>query len=277
MRRLLALLLAAVISVVAPACGESASAQEIVAGAADATNEAGTSKLTINIKTKVGDQEVNVATEGLIDYANERGRLTMDLAALGLPGASGTMEMLLMGKVIFMKLPPQGLPAELQAKPWVRLDIEKLAQREGFNLGSLDQLRNSNPTNTLEYLRGAADDVTEVGSEKIRGEDTTHYKATLDLTKAGEAEPKAKEAIDEAIKQLGTSTIPVEVWIDDEGRLRRMRYDMDLSKSPQAKESGQQLGNLHLDMELYDFGTKVDVSEPPADQFTEFETLLGGE
>ena len=276
-RRLLASLLTLALALTGAACGQDEqSAQEIVAGAADATAEAGTSKLAIKVMTKVGEQNVNINSEGVIDYDQQRGRLSMDLAALGLPGANGQMEMLLMGKVIFMKLPPGALPPQLSAKPWVRLDLEALAKREGFNLGSLDQLRNSDPTNTLDYLRGASDNVTEVGEEKVRGTDTTHYKATVDLRKAAEAEPEAKEAIDQAIEQLGTSKVPMEVWIDDDGRLRRMRYDMDLSKSPQAQQSGQQLGSLQLDMELYDFGTKVDVAEPPADQVTEFDSLLGG-
>ena len=277
-RRFLALLVTLVLAAGAgAACGqEELSAQEIVAGAADATAEAGTSKLALRITTKVGEQNVDISSEGVIDYDEQHGRLTMDLAALGLPGANGQMELLLLGKVIFMKLPAGALPPQLSAKPWVRLDLEALANREGFNLGSLDQLRNSDPTKTLEYLRGASEDVTEVGDEKVRGADTTHYKATVDLRKAAEAQPEAKEAIEQAIEQLGTSIVPMDVWIDDEGRLRRMRYEMDLSKSPQAQQSGQQLGNLKLDMELYDFGTKVDVAEPPADQVTEFETLLGG-
>ena len=279
MRRLLVLLPALLLAVVAPACVEQASAQEIVAEAADATTEAGSSKLVMKIATKVGEQNVNVNAEGVVDYAQERGRISMDLAALGLPGASGSLEMLLMGKVIFMKLPPQGLPPQLQAKPWVRMDLEALAEKEGFNLGNLDQLRNSNPTNTLGYLRGASEDVKEVGEEDVRGTKTTHYRATVDLKKAAAAEPEAKEAIDQAIEQLGTSSFPMDVWIDDEGRLRRMRHEIDSSKSPQgqqAAQAGQPVGKVSVDMELFDFGTKVDVAEPPADQVTEFETLLGG-
>lgn len=40
-------------------------------------------------------------------------------------------------------------------------------------------------TQALDYLSSVAEDVTEVGTETVRGTETVHYRATVDLTELG--------------------------------------------------------------------------------------------
>ena len=64
--------------------------------------------------------------------------------------------------------------------------------------------------------------------------------------------------------------MPVEVWIDGDNLVRRMR---------QSFEGAQMDAGVQVDMttttELYDFGTTVNVEEPPADQVVDFQDVLG--
>ena len=94
-------------------------------------------------------------------------------------------------------------------------------------------------TKSLEYLRSVAD-VSEVGSETVRGVDTTHYRATAHLTKLG-APPEYDR-------------YPVEVWVDEDGRTRRY------SHHPVGSDG------LTYVWEFFDFGLEVELAPPPADR-----------
>jgi hypothetical protein len=60
------------------------------------------------------------------------------------------------------------------------------------------------------------------------------------------------------------SEMPVDVWIDDDGLLRRMSMDMSVA--------GQ---TAHLQMEIWDYGVDVNVEAPPADQVGDMGSMLG--
>jgi hypothetical protein len=198
------------------------------------------------------------------------------MSALGLPGG-GRVEMILLGNVFYMKLPAEALSGEPQllARPWLKVDLATLSQQSGVNLEALGQLRDNDPTAALNFLRGVSNDVKKVGSEKVRGAETTHYSATADLNKTVEQVPAdLRDDITRLIGQLGTSTIPTEAWVDDDGRLRRMRYIVDLSRVQAGGQPAPLGGVLTTTIEAFDFGADVDVSEPPADQVTDFAALM---
>lgn len=91
----------------------------------------------------------------------------------------------------------------------------------------------------LEYLRSIANEVTQVGTERVRGVDTTHYRATVRLAELG-ALP-------------GNDSYPMEVWVDEHGRTRRYR--------------SQTLGTEEiLVWEFFDFGVDVELMPPPPDK-----------
>ncbi len=90
------------------------------------------------------------------------------------------------------------------------------------------------PTAFLDHLREEAATVVVVGEEEVRGDAATRYRAEIDaeaLSLGGEGAPGDVAAVD--------------VWIDEQDRLRRVEAE-------------------GMELELWDFGTPVDVS-PPAD------------
>ncbi len=276
MRRLSALLLVGM-ALVAGACGgDEVSPVQLISSAPAKTVEEKTSRMAIDVSS-TGAVPIRFSGEGAFDYEAHRGRVAMDVSSLGLPaGAGGGMaDVLMAGDVIYMKLPVD--PAELGGRPWLKLDVDTAAQQSGLDLEGLrKQFQNNDPTTALNALRGVSNDVKAVGTEEIRGTETTHYTATVDLNKAAQqSPPEARSAVEQLGRQLGTTTFPVEVWIDGDGRLRRQRFSMDLSKvmAPGARPGGL-TGVMTTTVELFDFGTEVDVKEPPADQVTDFMTVL---
>ncbi|HVM20349.1 MAG TPA: DUF6612 family protein [Egibacteraceae bacterium] len=260
MRTLTAVLTAAAV-VLLPACGtaqDEASAQERIAQAPAATEAAGSARMDMDMTMTVQGDEVTVTGEGAMDFATEQATMTMEMGALMPGGGSQSMEIRTDGSTIFLLMPnaqEMGLPT-----PWIRMDVDEMAGLRG--LGELQQMSND-PAGSMNMLRGASEDIREVGTEEIRGVSTTHYQATVDLERAAEQAPEgAGEALRQQIEVLGRSTVPVEVWLDDEGRVRRQQVVMDLSQA-QGAAAGQGPEEMRMTVELFDFGAEVDVAPPP--------------
>jgi hypothetical protein len=254
------------------ACGgESLSPQAAVAQAATKYEEAGSSRVSMSATIKdVPGGPFTFTGEG--EFDRERGHMTMDMSSLGeaTGGAfAGEMEMILEDLVMYMKFPAAITRQLPRGKSWVRIDLREAGKELGIDLEELMQVQQSDPTQSLQYLRGASDDFEEVGEEEVRGVATTHYRGTIDLRKAAEQLPgKARETFERATDLIGTVKLPFDVWIDDDGLARRMKYEQPL---PSARG---QAGAMELTMELFDFGVDVDIEPPPNNEVIDIQELI---
>jgi hypothetical protein len=95
------------------------------------------------------------------------------------------------------------------------------------------------PSDFLSYLK-ASHDVTYLGDETLEGDSVTRYRAEMEAPSAVPVEP-------------------MDVWVDDEDRLRRLTFG--------ATSEGA--GSVHMDMRLWDFGTPVEIEAPDPDDVTD--------
>jgi hypothetical protein len=276
MRRLVLLVVGA-LALAACGGGSDLGARDVVAQAASATEGAGSYRVDMQATMEGFTSEpLMMPAEGVFDADERRGRMTMDMSSLtdstGGPDL-GEVEMVVDGLVFYLRAPfLRQLRPELE--PWIRFDLQELGEQQGVDLEQLTQLSNqSNPSEALAYLRGVGDDVEEVGTEEVRGVATTHYRATVDLDRVVDQAPsEQREALRAQIEELerrtNTDEALVDVWIDDDGLVRRqvLRYE-------DMRFAGQ-TGDVTLRMELYDFGVEVDVEAPPEDQVTDFQELV---
>ncbi len=271
MRRLVPVLIL-VLTLVAGACRDgSGSNREALVEAPSKTAAAETSRIALDVDIDGGSRSGTFRGEGVYAFRTGNGRLELDLSALGLTGSQGKAEMLLLGELIYVKLPVD-LP-QLAARPWVKVDLDQLGQQTGIDTGSLNQLRYSDPTSLMRLLRLITGDVEEEGSEQVRGVETTRYRTELDLAKAREQMPPELLRL---VDQLGQQKLPIEAWVDEEGRLRRFRQVADLSKANLTGPAAGATGTVVTTFELHDFGVQVDVKPPPAEQVSDLAALLGG-
>ena len=272
MKRLLALLPLLAAALVLSGCGsKDALTLDPVAEAASKTTNAGSSRVSFESTIWLLGKEVSFNAEGLYDYERSRGSLTMDMSAL-MPGMSGlgAFELRQLDSTLYMRMP--ALPGAFlpEGKQWLSLDLDAALDKAGF--GGLDpaNLQQQDPSQFLNLLRASSVEVREAGYDTVRGTDVTRYTAKLDLRKSVDAsldqlelsdeqEAALRRAAEQLADQVGTKTIPVEVFVDDDGRLRRL--NMDLSMTVQ----GQRLA-LEQTVDYYDFGIEVDVDAPPASQ-----------
>jgi hypothetical protein len=219
---------------------------------------------------------IPVTADGAIDSSTHRMKLSMDLskaAALsGQSGAGGRMTMVEDGLVMYMSGDVLGgvLPG---GKPWIRLDLSKMAATSGLDLSALTS-GPSDPRTSLEQLRKAGN-VVEVGSQTIHGVPTTRYSVLVDLRqgldKLEGAQRDAMEQIVNRLESAGGRYVPADAWIDSDGYLRRFRMEI-----PNYLGTGS---SFSLTMDLFGFGEAVDIAVPSPDQvvdLTDRVPSLGG-
>ncbi|MDQ3620721.1 MAG: hypothetical protein M3391_11470 [Actinomycetota bacterium] len=272
------------LAVVAGACGGGGGDQspaDAIAAASVNTTEAGSAKVSIASTTTIpealaggGPTSIEFGGEGSVDYENQIGEMTMDMSDMG--GAAGgpqmgDMNMVFEGTMIYMQfdLLAQQLP---EGKSWVRFDLTTIAEELGVDVSQFTQFSNNDPTAALQYLEGATD-LEEVGSEEVRGEETTHYEGVVDLQKAADnvEDEKLSKAFEQVIEVGGQEEIPLEVWVGDDETIRRMLYAFE---TPAGQGSTETLSS-ELSMDFFDFGTEVDVTIPPDDETVDLQELMG--
>jgi hypothetical protein len=248
------------------------------AAAAASTMHAGSARVRMTMTLPVpGMGENTVTIEGLADFSTGDGQMTMDMGALmgdavAALGGDLTVEIRVVDGVMYMHY-PETMAQFMGGTPWLSIDAGDALG--GDSQGLAGPFGQSDPTRYLEYLAAVSSGVEEIGREPVGGVDTTRYHAVIDFSKAIEQVP------DENLDALGLdadafavqlsemqgllgSEMPVDVWIDDDGLLRRM--SMDMSVAGQA---------AHLQMEIWDYGVDVNVEAPPADQVGDMGSMLG--
>lgn len=283
MRRAIALVLG--LTLTAVACGHAkANPKATLLAASTKTTGADTARMALDIKVKAKQgAPTDVTGEGVFDLQKHVGTLNLKLPAFGGQNL-GAIEVRVLDTVVYTKLPPQ-LASAAGQKGWIKLDLNVLAKQNGFDVNGLAQAQGTNPSGFLDLLKTVSGDVTEVGKEKVRGADTTHYKATVDLGKAlaqnQQLEAEAKTNLGDLFKDL---TAPAEVWIDNDGRLRKMTYSLDAAKfntaalgsNPKVAAGLQQIAGVDFTLELYQFGVPVNVTAPPASETTDVSSSGAG-
>lgn len=253
-RHLLLVALAAA-ALVPAGCAEGISVEDRLAGAPAATQDAVSARVSI-VTTFTGvddpmlaDSEITGA--GAFDFAGDRGHLAMQMPGMEDAGVDH-IETVFLDEVVYSQLPmPEGVQ-------WLRMDTAELGTQGLQQLGGA-----SDPSANLDLLEGARD-VEEVGEEEVRGATTTRYRFTVDLEAArgeADAEPQ-QQMLDTMREQLGTSELPMEVWLDGDDRVRRQRSEIDLD-AMHAEGQAASGGTVVTVVEFHDFGVDVQVEAPP--------------
>jgi len=203
---------------------------------------------------------------GDFDFASKTGQMTVTVPPLaGGPGA--TLQFRVVGQTVYLDVP--GIESATGGKPWVELDLSSYEQAVGSNSADpLGGATSGDPTQLLQMLSRIGAQVTEVGPATVDGVPTTEYQASIDLSKAVGGTATASTPGAQIGRQLAQSLlgdIPVSVWVDIQGRARKVTMNLSV------------LG-VHVDMTmgLSDFGEPVTVTPPPADQVADGNALLQG-
>lgn len=264
---------ACILLLVAGACAggeEERSVREIVVEAPERVRGAGSARMVMTTDASAtvsrGDEAVPFETttriEGVVDFGGGRGELEM---TLDLPSGFGLEDLelrpcrvLVEGAVVYLRL-PEGADG-FEGKRWARVDASAFAGFDVQGFGAAD------PTGSLEYLKGFADDLEEVGADEVRGTPVTRYRGTVVvdalLDRVPDEQAEGLRAQLEQLGALGLAGFPVDAWIDDEGLARRLEV--------RIRPRGEG-GDVRVDMrmDLFDFGEGLEMTLPGADEVSE--------
>jgi hypothetical protein len=220
-----------------------------VASAAEKTAKQGSAK----VEFTMSGNGLSGRGKGVFNNdSSASGRMSMDMTA---KSQSIHMDMVMSDFVIYMRSPLfTSQPDFPEGKEWVRLDVKQAAKSLGLDFESMQSM---SPKSTAALLQGASKP-KKVGKETVRGVETTHYRATVDLEAAADkASGATAKTFRKLVRLTGQKTFPVDVWIDGHKLLRKETYS-------QRFAPGQPV--VKLTTLMYGFGPPVSVDVPPADK-----------
>ncbi|MEW1958241.1 DUF6612 family protein [Kineococcus sp. NPDC059986] len=223
---------------------------EAVKASAKNSKEAGSGKFSLTMTgtgqaAAVGD----VSADGSFDSTKGAFEMTMNLPA---EAGGSKLTMRFVDGAAYLSGAP--LTAEGQ---WMKMPLDQLGAT-GLDTSQMD------PTKQLEQLQGVAQDVKELPAQDIRGVQAKGYSGTIDAAKALEQLP-ADQQTDEAKKaaaELGS--VPFTLYVDGEDRPVRMTEEVKVEGS-----------TLNVQMDFFDWGSKVDVAAPDPSTVKEMPNMAG--
>ena len=239
-------------------CGSSSDGTEReavapLAKAVSATQAESSARMTFTTEGDVAGQSIKGNGSGIVQFKPPKAQLNLKMSAAG---QDISIDEVMDGTTMYMKLPKEAMAGVPGGKSWIKFDLDKASG--GALSGAMGS--SQDPASQLKLLNALAG-AKEVGKEKIGGEQTTHYRGELDYKQVAKSGPQElRKAAELAVKVMENTTIPVDVWIDDQGRVRQQRLDFNtkpLNGSPGQKQT--------MTIGYSDFGTDTSVIKPPAD------------
>ncbi|MBB1259833.1 hypothetical protein H3147_13460 [Streptomyces sp. OF8] len=228
-----------------------------VRSAADVLTRAGTSRTRTAMEMASGGTRLTITAHGDFDYRKRIGRLTVVLPDRVLRPVT---EVITPG-TLYMKNRGAGVPDD----KWVRVDTTELSDGNLVTGGVTD------PLTAAELLRGALE-VDYLGTARVAGAAVRHYRGTTDLAAAARAAAEPlRQQLTAAARGFATSLVPFDAYLDDAGRLRKVRHEFVFDNS-----QGQGV-KVASTTSLYGFGTPVRITMPErAEIYTGRISIEGG-
>ena len=223
--------------------GPTTISQLAAAGAAVRAQRSASFSLTEHLS--LAGRSEDIGGTGGFDYTSGDGTVQISVAGQ-------QVSTVITPTLIYEMLPAAGRGGS--ATPWISVPVSAVLSTAGQS-----QLAAGDPSQALNQLSSLTN-VTAVGSDTIRGVHTTHYTATADPSKSlANLAPSLRATVQSAIG--GIATVPVDIWLDDQGLPRRFRSTITTTTQGTSVTATSTY-------ELFDYGKPVTVTVPPAGQVT---------
>jgi hypothetical protein len=246
------------VAAISAGCGGgtgSALALDPVAAAATKTQDAGAARIRFALAFSApqlhGGEMLRLRGTGAIDGTNA------ELTFSGLPSGGSMREIVLQQDgdyVLYLQL--SSVSAQLPGgKHWIELDVSKLGKAAGIDPGKLLSGSQLQPGDLLSMLKAEGGKVQSLGSATVDGVAATHYRVTIDMAKALQAKGLTSPLLAGVAAKL--PMVPEDVWIGNDGLVRRVTVSFGLTQSSTPLQMG-------MTMDLYDYGAQVTIAPPPS-------------
>jgi hypothetical protein len=237
-----------------------------VRAAYDRTVGAGTARVGVRLELTAdvagGEEKAELTGDGWFDFARRTSRTEMT-TPLGL-----RIEVRTVGVDFYEKAPPQLRRRFPGQREWMRVDFEA-ADRAPYGT-PLYVFRPTGPDDPWQLLGvlPAASGVEAVDRPELAdGTPTRRYRATLRMAdvaaQGGSATGPGRTRFQQ---KTGVDTVPLELWLDDAGRLRQLvaTVPVRLAGADWTGTDDAVGGRATATLTFGEYGTPVSVSAPPA-------------
>jgi hypothetical protein len=208
--------------------------------------------VTVKATLDAGGQQGTFDAGGDFDPQRHLGAMHLDMNVGPL---KGSFDEIVSGATLYMRSPlfSSHMP---QGKSWLKLDLGRVGKAQGVDFSAL---LSQDPSRTLAQLQGLVK-VTKVGTEKVDGRTTTHFRGRLDLAKVPQG----------ARLRLANATFtPIDVWVGGDGYIRREKLGVAYFV-PDGSDA-----DMILQIDYSDFGKTVNVSVPSDSEVLDIASLAG--
>jgi hypothetical protein len=253
------------------ACGSSKG--PVAAAAAKSSKAQSMHILTLLQEQNIQGSTLQLTLDGDFNNVTKRSSLVLNLGGLARSlGDTGASSQLFNGQeltdgstpstVYYLNVPfySQAIP---KAKTWLKFNLAKLGYDQGIGLLEIAELNSTDPRGQLDVLQKTSTKFANLGQDEIDGELATHYQGQVDLdTVLSKLDGPSKAEIESLLRHSNGSAVPYNVWIADDGYIRRVEMQI-------AGTSGSQNTTLGLISDFSAYGKPVYVNLPPGNQVTE--------
>ena len=155
------------------------------------------------------DKQLEFSAEGAFDTPAKRSQMSVDLSSVAelmksfgsslggtVTGDLGSpedwkLEVIQDGDIAYVHFPllAKQLPG---GKTWLKGDAKTLSSADAGQLKQFGSLAGTDPRDVFGLLKAVSGSIEAVGTDEIRGVETSHYKATIDTAKVEKLVPEAQ-------------------------------------------------------------------------------------
>ncbi|WP_258527789.1 hypothetical protein [Streptomyces sp. NBRC 110611] len=216
----------------------------------------------------------DMKAEGVTGWNPSVMDMTVDMSKVAAAsGGPQKMRMIMKDGAMYMEagqMPGQ----DMEGKRWLKLDLKAAAEASGDEKAVQQMTRglddmNQDPAQQLALMLDSPS-IKHVGAEKIDGKQNQHYKGKLTVDEALKSNkqadalsPEERKKLLERVKKAGVTGYDIDVWVNEDDYPSKMNIAMD----------GKQ-GLTKMQMDLYDYGAKAEVSTPAEDETVDLFKML---
>jgi hypothetical protein len=236
------LALAAVVALVAAGCGEAEQEAAVddnplaaLNTAATKTAEVDSMRQTLTMDAAFGGEELSMEGEGSFTADSQDGTMTATIVE---GGEEIEFEAISVDGTLYIKGDAFPLPA---GKEWLKAPDAPTSTME--------------PAAFVRFLQ-ESEGVENVGTEEIRGEQTTHFRGPLDLERLAQASDSPVLDRLKSSPDAKDFDIVVDVWVMDD--------DLPARIAMKLTTTGDNAGEMTMATDILEYDVPIDVEAPPA-------------
>lgn len=228
------------------------------------------------IDSDLGPIDLSIPFSASFDFVTGDGHMMMDFSSMAemmaeeapeFADAFGRFEIRQIGETAYVNFGLLTMMFGVETE-WLAMPVE---DGEGFATGFTSGINPYDATEFLTSLSASGGELTVLGTESLRGIETTHYRAHFDLEALAKENPEAFAELQES-GPMDVDELPVELWIDGQGRIHRYLFELDGSET-RGLEAGEEFDYMRVQFDFSDFGGRATIDPPPADQVTDIGDL----